>query len=174
MHSYFSHPTWKKLLIFSIPSVLFFLAVYLHFEIFGVIGGFALGGLSIIIGLIVWIFKSHTKIYPWLLLGGFSAFIAFGLLKPIHKQQKAITDQRAERIISSLEEYKSTHGFYPDSLNELAPEYLEKIPSTAFGLLGGKFNYFKKSADHFGIGFDATFFMDYTYSSKSKKWVAHD
>jgi hypothetical protein len=51
----------------------------------------------------------------------------FGLI-PINKK---IADERAERIIAAVENYKATTGKYPDRLDQLAPQFIAEIPAKA-------------------------------------------
>jgi hypothetical protein len=64
-----------------------------------------------------------------------AAIVSIPLLIPIWSLQSQLTHRRAERIISALAAYKQQRGRYPDSLAQLAPRYLPRVPSTAEGLL---------------------------------------
>lgn len=49
-------------------------------------------------------------------------------LIPINKQ---IAEDRAERIIAAVENYRATNGKYPDRLDQLTPRFIAEIPTKA-------------------------------------------
>lgn len=49
-------------------------------------------------------------------------------LIPINKQ---VSQERAERIIAAVENYKAANGKYPDRLDQLAPQFIDEVPSKA-------------------------------------------
>jgi hypothetical protein len=53
--------------------------------------------------------------------------VVLGLI-PINRQ---IGEERAERIISAVENYYAAKGKYPDGLNQLAPQFIAEIPTKA-------------------------------------------
>ena len=46
----------------------------------------------------------------------------------------AETERQGSLIITGLERYRVDNGRYPDSLKQLVPQYLEDIPTPAWGL----------------------------------------
>lgn len=52
-----------------------------------------------------------------------------------------IAATRAEMIISSVKAFHAKNGRYPESLNNLAPEFLEHIPLAKYTLSQNKFYY---------------------------------
>ncbi|MBQ9537784.1 MAG: hypothetical protein IJU95_00810 [Treponema sp.] len=54
-----------------------------------------------------------------------------------------------QRIINAIEKFYSENNFYPDTLEQLVPEYLEKIPETEFsGIFEGReFHYDKDDSN---------------------------
>ncbi len=57
-----------------------------------------------------------------------SAVVVILGLIPINKQ---IAEERAERIIAAVENYKAANGKYPDRLDQLAPQFIAEIPTKA-------------------------------------------
>ncbi|MCX7168106.1 MAG: hypothetical protein NTV11_17775 [Rhodocyclales bacterium] len=49
-------------------------------------------------------------------------------LIPINRQ---IAEERAERIIAAVENYKAANGRYPDRLDQLVPQFIAVIPAKA-------------------------------------------
>lgn len=72
-------------------------------------------------------------------------------------EEEEYSKEIANGIITALEEYKSSHGFYPVSLNELEYEFLSRIPTTA---TNQQFDYSKLNPSpgnywsYFVIGFE--------------------
>jgi hypothetical protein len=49
------------------------------------------------------------------------------------------TQQRGDRIVMALTQYRADHGRYPESLGELSPAYLKDIPHPTWGLREWKY-----------------------------------
>lgn len=88
-------------------------------------------------------------------------------LIPINKH---IAEERAERIIAAVENYKTANGKYPDHLNQLAPQFIAEIPTKArvtFGDTG--FRYYAGSS-HTLIYVVMPPFGRRTYNFETKSW----
>lgn len=55
------------------------------------------------------------------------------LVKKYETNEGVIDAEIVKKIAGAIEKYKSSTHKYPESLNNLVPEYLEEIPSTARG-----------------------------------------
>ncbi|MGI5056716.1 hypothetical protein [Treponema socranskii] len=89
---------------------------------------------------------------------------------PTKREQKAI--DRGNLIIYALGAYYKDNGVYPESLEDLTPVYLDKIPRP--GLSDGlnfrtKFQYIKWPKS-FRINFRYDMFSEFYYESSEGKW----
>ena len=89
---------------------------------------------------------------------------------PTKREQKAI--DRGNLIINALAAYYKDNGVYPESLEDLTPVYLDKIPRP--GLSDGlnfrtKFQYIKWPKS-FRISFRYDMFSEFYYESSEGKW----
>lgn len=75
-----------------------------------------------------------------------------------------------ERVIASLERYRSEHGQYPDTLTPLVPRYLSEIPRCQ----SGRVYYFRHEDGSYGLACSVYVFMRWFYSSKTNAWELDD
>jgi len=91
---------------------------------------------------------------------------------PTKREQKAI--DRGNLIIYALGAYYKDNGVYPESLEDLIPVYLDKIPNP--GLRNGfnirtKFRYRRLiSCKNFTLSFRYDIFSEFYYNSYEAKW----
>ena len=91
---------------------------------------------------------------------------------PMKREQKAI--DRGNLIIHALAAYYKDNGVYPESLEDLIPVYLDKIPNP--GLRNGfnirtKFHYLRLiSCKNFTLSFRYDIFSEFYYNSYEAKW----
>ena len=91
---------------------------------------------------------------------------------PTKREQKAI--DRGKLIIHALVAYYKDNGVYPESLEDLIPVYLDKIPNP--GLRNGfnirtKFHYLRLiSCKNFTLSFRYDIFSEFYYNSYEAKW----
>jgi hypothetical protein len=116
--------------------------------------------------------KSKPLAYKSILFLGIGLFLAFfGIIFFILRNNiidvKGTGKQKAEIIIKALYTYKANHGDYPSQLEELVPDYLEKIPHAAFGQT---FFYRSNDVDGFFIGFKISPNFGCGYTAKYKTW----
>lgn len=50
---------------------------------------------------------------------------------------------RAESIVAAIKAFDSKYARYPESLNDLVPEFIERVPKAKYTLMYGDFAYFK-------------------------------
>ena len=94
---------------------------------------------------------------------GIGAVAAFGLLTS-HRADDMAT---ANQVIQSLEQYRQHHGAYPETLNELAPELLAKIPRTR----NSPFVYSRSGVKEYHLSYvDIPPGGSRTYASKTQTW----
>lgn len=142
----------------------------------GIIGAFLLMTSAIGLGVVSKLIEKRTKtnIYRWLLLVGFLTFISIIAFIIVGNVQYFITDYRAEKIIHTLEQYQTDKGEYPANLETLKEGYMERIPSTAYGVLRQDFKYTRNSTDKFGIHYYSYIGVEYWYDSETKEWRVDD
>lgn len=91
---------------------------------------------------------------------------------PTKREQKAI--DRGNLIIYALAAFYENNGVYPESLEDLIPVYLDKIPNP--GLRNGfnirtKFRYLRLiSCKNFTLSFRYDIFSEFYYNSYEAKW----
>ncbi len=61
--------------------------------------------------------------------------------------QSATNEKNAEIIIESVEKFKRSKGYYPNSLNELTPIYFDKVPKAWFGIYYTNLTYQNRKND---------------------------
>ena len=77
---------------------------------------------------------------------------------------------RANQIIAAVEKFKVVNHRYPKKLTELAPEYIEAIPTAKYAVFGNGFFYSSRGDDAF-IGYVVIPpFGRRIYDFNSKKW----
>ena len=81
-----------------------------------------------------------------------------------------IAKSRANQIIGAVEKFKAVNHRYPKKLAELAPEYIEAIPTAKYTLYANGFFYSNRD-DHAFIGYVAMPpFGRRIYDFNQKKW----
>jgi len=75
-----------------------------------------------------------------------------------------------ERVVASLERYRSDHGQYPERLALLVPRYLLEVPRCQIGHV----HYFRHDDGSYGLACSAYVFMRWFYSSKTNTWELDD
>ena len=91
---------------------------------------------------------------------------------PTKREEKAI--DRGNLIIHALAAYYKDNDVYPESLEDLIPVYLDKIPNP--GLRNGfnirtKFHYLRLiSCKNFTLSFRYDIFSEFYYNSYEAKW----
>jgi hypothetical protein len=63
----------------------------------------------------------------------------------------ALARRRADRLVTALEQYRSTTGDYPAHLMDLVPEYLPSVPVAKYTLMFNRFSYEPDLARHRGF-----------------------
>jgi hypothetical protein len=58
--------------------------------------------------------RSQYELYPW--------------------EERQLNEQRAQVIESAFDAYRQAHGYYPESLGDLVPDWVDSVPSTVTGV----------------------------------------
>lgn len=86
--------------------------------------------------------KRYSKLYAIKSLIYFTGFI--GIIG-IFKFNAYLGGENATIVINAINSYYADTGLYPDSLDELIPNYLDSIPNCAYRIMDSKYRY---HADH--------------------------
>lgn len=88
----------------------------------------------------------YALIIPLACVIGFAGGIA------VSKIQINLSKKTAEPIIAALEEYKENTGSYPESLKELTPLYIDRIPTSQMAWFDEPY-YYKKEGNNYELSF---------------------
>lgn len=117
--------------------------------------------------LVIVIFKKERdSLKKKIFIAGIYAVMAV-LVLVSNNLNNSIAMKRAGMIITACENYKNKHGNYPSKLEDLVPEFLNKIPTAKYALLSSNFRY---SAGRYLMYVSLPPFGRPTYSFESKKW----
>jgi hypothetical protein len=81
--------------------------------------------------------------------------------------------KKAEEIAKSLETYYNDKSYYPETLDQLFPVYMDEIPKPWMGLDEGQYIY-KKNGEYYSITFSLPAWMLASYNSREKSWTIND
>jgi len=87
--------------------------------------------------------------------------------------QAELSKESAKPIISALEKCRLAHNIYPSNLNELVPEYLERIPDSEMGWFDIPYSYKLSAPLNYEIkfpSFSEEAWVYYGNSSNSNNW----
>lgn len=123
-------------------------------------------------------FQPSLRLICWSLLT--AAVVSLPLLLVVWNAQEQISRKRGENIVEQLEAYHQQQGRYPDSLAQLVPRYLPKLPSTAQSLTGWRrYDYYllpdlqnMKSQQHdaYWLSYYTGMWTTANYSSLDRRW----
>ncbi|WP_181308994.1 hypothetical protein [Rufibacter sp. XAAS-G3-1] len=140
----------------------------------GVFGAFLLVFAAIISGIVSGAIGEKTKTSKWFYFISFLTFVSIVCFFIIANFQNIITDNRANKIITALEQYREDKGQYPQNLETLTNEQIKSIPPTAYGVLRQNSHYNFISSDKFKLYFYSYIGVEHTYDSTTKEWRADD
>lgn len=114
-----------------------------------------------------------------------ATFLSVPLMVAIYRWQDTLTQRRAATLIQQIDTFQKQHGHYPESLEELVPRQLPKVPATAHGLLYGRPFSYKTYYDQSesatalaGQGYALRYYLgtlvEASYNSGSRKWHYDD
>jgi len=90
----------------------------------------------------------------------------FGSSRIAASMQRAARDQTALDVLVALEAYKKDKGMYPETLDELVPEYVEEVPRPAIGVIRDEDDRFAYSnyGDSYALEFASVLWVQCQYS----------
>ena len=130
-------------------------------------------GMRIVIGAF---YRDHKEgdFFPALFLLTILAAFASSMVGGLNG---SATQENADSVIAALEQYKTSHGRYPESLERLVPEYFPSVPKTRIGwpvVRDGKSFGYKPIPEGFRLGYSLPGFMYRGYDSTVHQWKSHD
>lgn len=143
---------------------------------------------ALLLSVILWGFgSSEIAVKLRKILGAVivATFLSVPLMMAIYRWQNALTKRRADTVIHQVYDYQKQHGHYPESLEQLVPRQLTKVPATAKGLLYGRPFIYKTYYDQSnsanvlaGQGYSLRYYsgamVEASYDSESRKWHYDD
>ncbi|MGH7291684.1 MAG: hypothetical protein ACREJT_10770, partial [Myxococcota bacterium] len=90
----------------------------------------------------------------------------FGSSRVAASMQRTARDQTALDVLVALEAYKKDKGMYPESLDELVPEYVTEVPRPAIGVIRDEDDRFAYSnyGDSYALEFASVLWVQCQYS----------
>ena len=79
--------------------------------------------------------------------------------------------RRAIPVISAVNRYRSEHGQYPTSLEQLVPAYLPSIPDAGFTRISRDFRYYNGRPE---LYFAGMFHGVFTYDFPTESWTTNE
>jgi hypothetical protein len=79
--------------------------------------------------------------------------------------------QRATPVISAVNRYRSEHGQYPGSLDQLVPAYLPSIPHAGFTRISRDFRYYSGRPQ---LYFAGMFHGVFAYDFPTESWTTNE
>lgn len=99
---------------------------------------------------------------------------SFVLIREIDERRKAESMRRGDGIFTALSSFRKERGRYPSSLEELVPEFLPRIPSSAAAVLRDvPFHYRQSDRDGFELTFPAPAWL-VCHRTESTSWACDD
>jgi len=74
-------------------------------------------------------------------------FAAIALVFALNAANNQIASERAEVLVAAVNAFHARHQRYPDSLEELVPDFIERVPSAKYTLLFKEFWYVAPERD---------------------------
>ena len=178
-----SEPQGKSAGFVSLTVLLptFAILVVADFEAFGFVASGLTGLLqllALVLGLILIASgairsnPNHRRIGASLLIGFVAAF---GTFVPIHRSKQERSKATGDTVCAALDAWRNRHGRYPETLQELVPECLANVPTTAMGLWSTiPFRYRCNDAgDDYSLAFNSPGWI-VCARSRTRSWVCDD
>ena len=109
-------------------------------------------------------------------IGAYLMLVRNGIVNPAWTEANILrSQQHAARIIAALEQYHAAHDAYPDSLEALVPEPLDRLPSPVAGV--DEWSYAStEGGTGFVLQFSANRFDTFTawYESRHEQWFMQE
>ncbi len=85
-----------------------------------------------------------------------------------------IAKKRAETVISAVKSFNEKNHRYPAKLEELMPDFIDRVPTAKFSLLYNSFVYISTSEDHTLLYFTMPPYGRRVYSFERNEWLIMD
>jgi len=101
-----------------------------------------------------------------LVAGALILLAIFGSSRIAATLQRHARDETALQVLMALEAYKKDRGTYPETLDELAPDYVSEVPRPAIGILRDEDDRFAYSnyGDSYALEFASVLWVQCQYS----------
>jgi hypothetical protein len=101
-----------------------------------------------------------------LVAGALLLFAIVGANRLASALQRQARDSTALQVLVALEEYKKKHATYPETLEELVPEFLPEVPRPAIGVIRDEDDRFQYSnyGDSYALEFASVLWVQCQYS----------
>lgn len=100
---------------------------------------------------------------------------SFVICYTIYKTKNHINQQKAERLLISINEYALRHVKYPDNLEELVPDFRAEVPEYFYQYQYYPFKYHLNTEQNkFTIRYSIDGFSENVYDSDSNTWYQSD
>jgi hypothetical protein len=96
--------------------------------------------------------------------------VTFALVLGNSAMQSRIAKANAERIIAACEKFHAGNGRFPDTLDELVPEYMPFIPRAKYCLEWNKYQYINIEGNPILLWVDIPPFGRPTYNFQNRRW----
>lgn len=114
--------------------------------------------------------RSLTRAFGWLVVLAFISLPVAGLITTI---QQGETGRVATSLANAIEAYRTSHGEYPNSLDQLVPEHFSSVPKTRLGLAGTTF-FYDRDTNAFRLGYSLPLGMFRNYDCGTRTWTTRD
>jgi hypothetical protein len=84
--------------------------------------------------------------------------------------QSKIARANAEKIVAACEQYRTRSGRFPQTLDELVPNYLQFIPRSKYCLIWDNYQYFNNNGSPMLVWVDIPPFGRPTYDFQNRQW----
>jgi hypothetical protein len=78
--------------------------------------------------------------------------------------------RKAELLIAACEEYRTVNIVYPESLTDLVPDFIDKIPKAKYAYAAGQFHYVSREDSHLLWYVSFPPFGKRIYRFETKEW----
>lgn len=121
-------------------------------------------------GILIALLKKNKELFRDRMIraGIYSVMVAMVFLSVWLNNKHA--SYRAEELIQYCDKYKSKYEQYPNTLEDLAPEFITKVPRAKFSLIYGNFIYISRENSHLLVYFAMPPFGRRIYSFESRRW----
>lgn len=86
----------------------------------------------------------------------------------------SMAERRANELIAACEQYHSAHGIYPETLGDLVPDYIKKIPKAKYAYANNQFLYIAHEDSHTLLYTSFPPFGRQLYRFELKRWGSQD